>query len=267
MKRIILTGLPEISQEEFVRDAFSQNSLELGFKKLHIQKKFPDCHAIDLRNDRNKEIYIEFEYEAGNFIKHNHLNQIENNKEYLVMCWLPNGKERIPKNIEVIVLSEDPRIEVLSPDEVKKNIFIPNVLYRAIGFDPSFIEGKSIDIFKYINCFVTNNIFKDNYLPKDSIIILFNKKYFIAELRVENYMKLERKPINEYEKSLYTFLSYPITYSNNLNPKFYKSFISYTNFKKYIPQVPCDILRKNFSHGVTNLSYQEVQKIRSYREK
>lgn len=266
MKKIILNGIPEKSKEEFVRDAFSQNSFELGFTKLHIQKKFPDCHAIDLRNKRNKEVYIEFEYEAGNFIKHGHLNKIEKNKQYLVMCWLPTGKEKVPKNIEVITLSEDPRIEVLSPDEVKKNIIIPDVLYKAIGFDPSFVEGKSIDIFNNINCFVTNNIFKDNFLPTGSIITLFYKNYFIGEFTTQKYIKLNRSPSNGYECNLYSLLSYPITYVMNLNKdNFYKSFITFTDFKKYTPQVPCNILNKKFSHGVTNLTYEDIQKIRSYK--
>lgn len=265
MEKIILTGIPEKSKEEFVRDAFSQHSIKLGFKKLHIQKKFPDCHAIDLRNNRNREVYIEFEYEAGNFIKHGHPKKMKKNECYIIMCWLPTGKEKIPKNVEIITLSEDPRIKVLSPDDIIKTIIVPDVLYRAIGFDPSFVDGKSVDIFSKISCFVTNNIFKDNFLPTGSIITLFHKNYFIGEFTVQKYIKLDRPPNNDYEFNLYRILSYPITYVKDLKKDtFFKSFITFTDFKKYIPQVPCNILNKNFSHGVTNLTYEDIQKIRSY---
>lgn len=267
MDKIILYGIPEISKEEFVRDSFSENFLNLGFKKLHIQKKFPDCYAIDLRNDRNIEVYIEFEYEAGNFIKHHHINQMEKDKRYIVMCWLPTGKEKIPSDIEVIILSEYPRIEVLSPDEVKNNIIIPNVLYKAIGFDPSFVEGKSVDIFNKVSCFITDNVFKGDFLPKGSIITLFHKNYFIGEFTVQKYTKLDRPPNTDYEINLYNILSFPITYVKDLKDemKYFTSFITFTKFQKYMPQVPCAILNKNLSHGVTNLEYKDIQNIRSYR--
>ncbi|MEG0309196.1 MAG: hypothetical protein RR636_14735 [Clostridium sp.] len=267
MDKIILTGIPEISKEEFVRDAFSEKSLYFGFRKLHIQKKFPDCTAIDLRNGRNKEVFIEFEYLAGNFIHHNHLEKVDPHHDYIVICWLPTGKEKIPSNIEVIVLSEYPNVIVHSPDDILKNISPPNVLFKAMGFNPSFVEGKSIDIFSRVSCFVTNNTFKNDYLPEDSIVVLYNKKFFIGEFRVLNYIRLPRKPQSDYEKILYNLLSYPITFIKNITEKdYYKSFIAFDNFRKYPLQVPCSILNINLSNGgATNLSYNDIQTIRCYK--
>lgn len=269
MKELPIVGNPEKSKEEFVRHAFSKYADQLGFRICNIQKKFPDCTAIDMRNNRYQEVYIEFEYTAKNFINHGHINQMEEGKEYIVICWLSTGMDiLISQNIKVICLSDNPKIKVIPPEVLKrtynKNY---NILYRAMAFNSNFIYGKSINIFNDVSLFVTNNTLKDDLLPIDSIIVLFEKNYFVGEFTVVSYHKLDREPSSQYEKDLYNILSYPVTFVNDManEHRFFKSYIGFKDFKKYNP-IPCAIINKKLSHGVTNLSFEDYQIIIGQRK-
>lgn len=267
LKNITFYGNPEKSKEEFVRHIFSNCAKQLGFIILNIQKKFPDCTAIDCRHGINRIVNIEFEYAANNFITHGHRSQMDPSKDYIIVCWLDTGKEVIPTDIEVISLSTHPRIEVLPPSVACSSLSSTNILYRAIAFDPKFIGGKPINFFEKISVFVTNNIFKNDYLPTGSIIVLFTKSFFVGEFEVVHYHKLDRPPSSDYEKNLFDILSFPVTFKSNIvnNQNYFKSYIAFKNFRQYNPPSHCSLIGKNLSHGVTSLTMEDLLIIRGQR--
>lgn len=263
-KKVIYTK-PNVGQEEFVRHIFSIYAQDLGFVITNIQKAFPDCEAIDTRNNRNKRVYIELEYEVGNFFKHGHVSQMEDNKEYIVVCWSSKGIDLIPENIEVIVLSDKQYGFKLEDYELEGEIDSERPLYRIIGYNQKVAYGKTFDVFENAKIFRTNIWFKDNYLPKGSVIVLYEKGKLIGEFTVISYHWIDRAPKTEYEKSIYRLISYPVTVAEDVlsDPGFTKGHIVFTNFKKYDPPVRFDILNRNMSRGGSlNLTFDEIELIR-----
>ena len=263
-KKKIVYVKPEIGQEEFARHIFSLYSKELGYEIINIQKKFPDCTAIDIK--RNKIIQIELEYEAGNFISHDHDKQMKPDEEYLVVCWSDKGSEQVrKKGIRVISLKNLLDIEFAEvPDTIEQQIEKP--LYRIIGYNSTFALGKDFSDFESVKIFRTNIKFKENYLPKGSVIILYEKEKLIGEFTVMKYLYIEKAPESEYEKNLYQLLTYPVSINDdptsNLE-QWTKGHIIYTNFRVYDPPVPFAILQRNMSRGGSvNVTFEEYRKIR-----
>lgn len=269
LKKKIIYAKPEIGQEEFTRHIFSIYAQELGFEIINIQKRFPDCTAIDTRGGKRKLVDIELEYHAGNFIHHGHLNQLEENETCIVVCWTNQGIKLIPSHIEVIVLSDkqygfevrDPYLD-LPLDEEEND----EPLYRVINYVSSQADGKSFDEFERISMFRTNVKFKGNILPKGSVIVLKEGPKLIGEFTVVSYHWLDRQPSNDYEKSLYNLTTYPVTINDHYTDGDFKNWtkghIIYTDFRKYTPVVDASILnRKKFERNFY-ISFKELRKIR-----
>ncbi|MGF9891574.1 hypothetical protein ABEX78_23225 [Priestia megaterium] len=270
MKKRYYRTRPEIGQEEFVRHLFSIYAKDLHFEIVNIQKAYPDVTAIDLREDRNKIVHIELEYKAGNFIKHGHEQQMIPGVDVIVVCWDSQGIETIPENVEVIVLSE-PEFNFSYEDPTLLHSIENNQrvdpIYKVIPYVSSKAFGKPFDNFVNAKIFRTNIRFKNNFLPKSSVIILSEKGKFIGEFTVLKYVYIDRKPESEYEKQLYSLINFPITEDeniiNNLDFGWNRGHIIYTNFKKYDPPVPKSILGENVIHNRSwNLTLVELQKIR-----
>jgi len=69
---------------------FGIMSERLGFVVTRIQSEFPDCEALRLVDeDRCQRVWIEFEYESRNFLKHLH----DVNGCDLIVCWKHNWPE------------------------------------------------------------------------------------------------------------------------------------------------------------------------------
>ena len=69
---------------------FGTLSERLGYVVTRIQKEFPDCEAMRLVDeDRWQRIWIEFEYESRNFLKHMH--RVDGCD--LIVCWKHNWPE------------------------------------------------------------------------------------------------------------------------------------------------------------------------------
>ena len=80
---------------------FGTQSERLGFVVTRIQSEFPDCEAMRLVNeDRWQRVWIEFEYESRNFLKHMH----EASGCDIIVCWRHNWPD-CPEGIEVVELS------------------------------------------------------------------------------------------------------------------------------------------------------------------
>lgn len=270
-KKRITYAKPEIGKEEFVRHLFSMYAGELGFEIVNIQKAFPDCVAIDCRHNGRKKVNIELEYEAGNFALHGHDKQMDPDETYLVVCWSPRGIDLIPAGIEVIVLSEDRyKIEVADyPADVLDGDESDQPLYRVIGFKTAMADEKPFSFFENTRMFRTNIKFKDNHLPKGSVIVLYEKGWLIGEFTVEKFIHLERGPETDYEKRLYELISFPVTIDETplVYDKWVKGHFLYNHFKVYDPKVNFKILGRNMSHGGSlNLSFDELQMIRGNKK-
>lgn len=263
-KRITYTT-PERGKEEFVRHIFSMFANDLGFEITNIQKSFPDCTAIDCRHEGKEQIFVEFEYEAHNFVKHGHDDQMLENERYIVVCWSGKGIDLLPPTVEVIVLS-DPKYNIeIQEYPYNHSIKSEKPLYRIIGYNTNMAGGLSFPHFENTRIFRTNIRFKNKYLPKGSVIVLYEKGWLIGEITVEEYIHIDREPKSKYEKELYSLVRYPVTIDEA--PLEYddwlKGHILYTNFKIYDPPVNFNILARNMSRGGSlNLSFNELQKIR-----
>lgn len=259
---------PEYGKEEFVRHIFSKYAKDFGFDIINIQKSFPDCTAIDRRNNRNKQVYIELEYKAGNFISHEHHKQMQTGKEYIIICWDDTGSSEVYKkvsDIEIITLSEKKFNISIEDIELIESTDYEEPLYRLIHYNTNIAYGKPFEVFENVKIFRTNQKFKSNYLPKGSVIVLCEGRKIIGEFTVVSYHFIPKKPETDYEKKLYRLISFPVTLAEDplQDEVWTKGHILYTNFKKYDPKVPFSILNRNKSHGNTmKLTKDEIELIR-----
>jgi hypothetical protein len=260
---------PELGKEEFVRHIFSQYARDLGFEILNIQKAFPDCTAIDLRNHGSKKVLIELEYEAQNFVQHGHVDQMVEGETHIVVCWSGKGMSLLPPGVEVIVLSEKQYgIEIAEYPEVE-SITGEKPLYRIIGYNSTMAGGRPFSAFENTRIFRTNIKFKDDILPKGSVIVLYEKGWLIGEMTVSSYVYIEKPPRTEVEKNLYRLVTYPVTIDEDpvVFDTWLKGHIIYSDFKVYDPPVNFDILGRNMSRGGSlNLDYDELQMIRGKKK-
>jgi hypothetical protein len=268
MKKIIYLR-PEIGKEEFVRHIFSLYAQDLGFEILNIQKAFPDCTAIDRRDNGKRKVYIEFEYEAQNFILHGHNGKLDARASYIVVCWSSKGIDLVPTSVEVIVLSEKRYgIEISEyPEENLEEAEKP--LFRIIGYNTEFAAGLPFTYFENVKMFRTNIKFKDNCLPRGSVIVLYEKGWLIGEFTVESYFHINKPPKTRSEQRFYELVSFPVTIDNNPLEfdRWLKGHIIYSDFKVYDPPVNFDILKRNMSHGGSvNLTFDELQMIRGKKK-
>ena len=253
--------------EESVRHIFSLHAKDLGFEILNIQKSFPDCTAVDLRAEPVKEVDIELEFDASNFVLHGHKEQLLPNREYIIVCWTSRNRKGIPPDIEIIALEDI--FEIVSPTEKAIAATIEKPLYRIISYNPQK-NNQPIEIWEEIKIFRTNARFKGNLLPKGSVIVLHSKGKLVGEFTVAKYHYIENPPSTKREKEFYRLSAFPIGFSHDplivKNNDWLSGHIVYYNFKKYDPPVPIAILKKNLSgYGYAKLNYEELQLIRGKR--
>lgn len=260
---------PEIGKEESVRHLFSVFAERLGFTILNIQKSFPDCTAIDHRNGRDRIVNIEFEYNAHNFILHRHDRQMDPKQTYIIVCWGRKGD--IPANVEVIVLSEKKFIQFEECPLTDQQDF-QKPQYRIIGYNTDVAGGLDFSAFGSTKIFCTNTKFKNDELPKGSVIVIYQKGWLIGEFTVSSYIYLERPPKTAYEKKIYELTTYPVTVEPNpldflKEEDWFKGHIIYTDFKLYDPRVDFKKLKLNMSRGGSiKLSFEKLQMIRGRRK-
>jgi hypothetical protein len=260
---------PELGKEEFVRHIFSQYAKDLGFEILNIQKAFPDCTAIDLRNHGSKKVLIELEYEAQNFVQHGHVDQMVEGETHIVVCWSGKGISFLPPGVEVIVLSEKQYgIEVEEYPDIE-TVTGEKPLHRIIGYNSTMAGGRPFSAFENTLIFRTNIKFKDDTLPKGSVIVLYEKGWLIGEMTVSSYVYIEKPPRTEVEKNLYRLVTYPVTIDEDpvVFDTWLKGHIIYSDFKVYNPPVNFEILERKMSRGGSlNLDFDELQLIRGRKK-
>ncbi len=268
-KRIKSIILP--TSEESVRHLFSLHSKELGFEILNIQKAFPDCTAIDYSKAEPKEVDIELEFNALNFVAHGHINQMLPDREYIIVCWTLKSRRGIPQDIEIIVLEE--MVDIVSPSTKQIQTVMEKPIYSIISYNPS-LNKQPIEIWEEIKIFRTNTKFKGNRIPRGSVIVLHSKGKLVGEFTVAKYHYLEKPPSTDEEIRFYNLTAFPIGFSEDPmvdpmiknNNDWLKGHIVYYNFKKYDPPVPLDVLKKKLSgYGRLNIDYEDLQRIRGKR--
>ncbi|MFD1357656.1 hypothetical protein ACFQ4X_07035 [Fictibacillus halophilus] len=269
-KKKVLYARPELGQEEFTRHLFSIYANDLGFEIINIQKKFPDCTAVDLRDGKNRIVNIELEYHAGNFISHGHLNQLEEGETCIVICWSGKGIQFIPSHIEVIFLSDkkygfeirDPYLDL----KIEESGVTQEPLYRVISYVSQEAGGRSFEEFERVSMFRTNVKFSNNELPKGSVIVLREHNRLVGEFTVISYHWFERPPKTDYEKRLYELTTFPVTINDTYQDVHFenwtKGHIMYTDFKLYDPSVNFSILDRSKYERNFYIKFEELQKIR-----
>lgn len=69
---------------------FALLAKDLGFVVELIRTEFPDCQALrQVGPERWQQVWIEFEYESRNFLKHFH----DASKADIIVCWSHNWPE------------------------------------------------------------------------------------------------------------------------------------------------------------------------------
>ena len=78
------------TNEQGVMFLFALLAKELGFVVELIRTEFPDCQALrQVGPERWQRMWIEFEYESRNFLKHFH----DASKADIIVCWTHNWPE------------------------------------------------------------------------------------------------------------------------------------------------------------------------------
>lgn len=251
--------------EEDVRHLFSLHAKQFKFEILKIQRAFPDCTAIDQRVYPEKEVDIELEYDALNFLKHGHINHMQPGRDYIIVCWKMTSRKGIPPNIEIFTLED--KINIVSYiNRAKLGAFQNKPIYKIISYNPDK-NKKSLDIWEEIKIFRTNARFRNNDIPEGSVIVLHSKGKLVGEFMVAKYHYIDNPPSTQIEKQLYNISSFPIGFSKHPMPSknedWLKGHIVYYDFKRYDPPVSLNILGKKLSsYGERNLTFQDLQRIR-----
>ena len=129
--------------------------------------------------------------------------------------------------------------------------------------------GRPFSAFENTLIFRTNIKFKDDALPKGSVIVLYEKGWLIGEMTVSTYVYIDKPPRTEVEKNLYRLVTYPVTIDEDpvVFDTWLKGHIIYSDFKVYDPPVNFDILERNMSRGGSlNLGFDELQMIRGKKK-
>lgn len=250
-------------QEEFVRHLFSIYASKIGFEIIQIQKRFPDCIAIDKRNGRNEIVYVELEDDSMNFIYHGHNTQVQSvSHKCICVCWNNSNsiavRNCVPgRQIEVVSLQELPNItfELIEPP-TSENKLLQEKKIIVMYYNTRLNSNIDISFYQNINLYTTNSLnnLKNNSIPKGSKIIFIENNEFIAELTVEKYVYIEERPNNEKERLLYELATYPNgeLAEPNLENDWNKSHVIYSNFRVFNPKV--------FREFIPNLREKQLPK-------
>ncbi len=243
MKKKTIYCRPEEGKEEFVRHLFSRHAEEWGFEILNIQKKFPDCTAIDKRKTEERIVNIEFEYSAKNYDVHGHDSRMLKNPT-IIVCWNKNATN-IKGVKEIISLKEKQYgIDIkkypkeISTDDSENN----QPKYYVLNYNPKYAGEREIEEWVNVNCFRVNpgegtsNKFAGN-LPAGSKILLHQAGKIVAGFTVVRYVIIEppsRTQEKEFFKLYAQLMNYPTTlYTSNEKEhknEYWSGHIFYTDF-------------------------------------
>lgn len=230
MKEMI-TFFGDINEETGVIMAFTKIHKELGFPKLVPSSS----RGFDIDNIlyNGRYVTVEFEYLSDNFIKHGHVKNMVEGRDYVVICWEDNCKllQKVPNLYEVIELKNKIKIK---KDFMESSANNDEIKYMILSYNPDNAEKKDFSDWKFSNCYRCNSKFSKDYIPAGSKVLFARNGYLIGGFTVVRYEKIN-EPKNDNEWLLYKKLTdYPMTlYTRSieeLKSSFTSGHIFYTDF-------------------------------------
>lgn len=232
MNKIEMYGT--ISEELGVVMAFSKLHEELGFPKLVPAKS--RGFDIDDIEYKGRRVTLEFEYTSDNFINHEHVLAMRDERDYVLVCYEDNCDivEKVKKlygknNLTVIELKD--YIEVKYESSVENN---QSIEYIVLSYN-TIVAGKiPIEQWKNTNVYGVQAKFKNDYIAPGSKILFKQNDEIVAGCDVVCYKKFERPNSNNEWNLFANLLQYPIGLYDLTNDEIKESFangyIFYDNF-------------------------------------
>lgn len=223
-----------ISEELGVVMAFSKLHEELGFPKLVPAKS--RGFDIDDIEYKGRRVTLEFEYTSDNFINHEHVLAMRDERDYVLVCYEDNCDivEKVKKlygknNLTVIELKD--YIEVKYESSVENN---QSIEYIVLSYN-TIVAGKiPIEQWKNTNVYGVQAKFKNDYIAPGSKILFKQNDEIVAGCDVVCYKKFERPNSNNEWNLFANLLQYPIGLYDLTNDEIKESFangyIFYDNF-------------------------------------
>jgi hypothetical protein len=223
-----------IKEEVGVIMIFTKMHNELGFPKLVMSSA--RGFDIDSIEYKGRDVILEFEYNSRNFISHGHVEKMEDDKAYVVVCWNDdcNLKKTLKddygkKLYEVIELRDYVTIKDNNIEEKKEEI-----KYIILNYNPKFADNRAFSEWNNSNLYRLNSKFADDHIPRGSKVLIKQDNYIVGGFDVVRYERI-KKPTSQYEWNLYKSLTdYPVSmFINDINEMkndFTEGHIFYDNF-------------------------------------
>lgn len=232
MNKIEMYGT--ISEELGVVMAFSKLHEELGFPKLVPAKS--RGFDIDDIEYKGRRVTLEFEYTSDNFINHEHVLAMRDERDYVLVCYEDNCDivEKVKKlygknNLNVIELKN--YIEVKYESSVENN---QSIEYIVLSYNTIAAGKIPIEQWKNTNVYGVQAKFKNDYIAPGSKILFKQNDEIVAGCDVVCYKKFERPNSNNEWNLFANLLQYPIGLYDLTNDEIKESFangyIFYDNF-------------------------------------
>ena len=223
-----------IKEEVGVIMIFTKIHSELGFPKLVMSSA--RGFDIDSIEYKGKKVTLEFEYDSRNFIRHGHVEKMEDDKEYVVVCWDNdcNLKKLVKNNYnkkiyDVIELRDYVSIKNNEIEDQKVEI-----KYIILNYNPKYADNRAFSEWSNSNLYRLDSKFANDHIQSGSKVLIKQGDYIVGGFDVVRYEKI-KKPENDYEWNLYKSLTdYPVSmFINDINEMkndFTEGHIFYDNF-------------------------------------
>jgi len=287
MRKIFLLGGPIMGKKiDFYGDIKGETGVIMAFSKIHEElgfgKLIPSSSKgfdIDSIEYRGQNVTVEFEYLSSNFIAHGHHCKMENNREYVVVCWeddcglMNKLRDEYGQNLyELITLRK--YVNIKNEVSISQNAKAPlEPKFAIMSYNPKVAE-KDFSAWAFSHCYrITTSKkvrrFADDALPAGSKILFSQNGFIIGGFTVVRYEIIER-PRTPREWVLYTKLTnYPASlYTIEIDEWkqydwlrghiFYTDFFDIRNFKIKWSHF---IKKKMSRHGKINLTKDEYYRI------
>lgn len=228
-------------------DIYSEVKEEVGvimiFTKIHDVLGFPKLvmssargFDIDDIEYKGKNVTLEFEYDSRNFIRHGHVEKMQEEKEYVVVCWNDDCNiKKIVKDTYNKKIHEV--IELRDYVSIRNNEFKTDpekTKYIVLNYNPSNADDRAFSEWSNSNLYRLDSKFADDHIPSGSKVLIKQGKYIIGGFNIVRYERI-KKPTSEYEWNLYKSLTdYPVSMFINdikeMKIDFTEGHIFYDNF-------------------------------------
>lgn len=232
MKRLELYNT--VREEAGVIMVFTKLHEDLGFPKLVVSSA--RGFDIDSIEYKGKIVTVEFEYDSKNFISHGHLEKMEDDKKYVVVCWNDdcNLKELVKKNFNKEIYQVIELRDRVSIKNNPSNVEDEEIKYIVLNYNPSYADNRSFSEWKNSNLYRCRSKFSNDHIPVGSKVLIKQGDYIVGGFDVVRYERIN-KPTTDYEWYIYkTLTDYPVSMFidsiEDLKSDFTEGHIFYDNF-------------------------------------